>query len=447
LSINPEFRHEALFLSSQLNLSELVSARFLSDAFKERSRTGRGVAETAILLYYEERAQTIEALEAILNIPHPVLQGFAAELIDSRIPKGTTTLSWAEYLLAQIDEQARVVESIRSGVPRTTTAGAGPTASLSQEMRQVQIDNHLRERRDLAHIFYYLAASRRLRKSELLALAKWLSAADPSDAVLVPLFTAFLAAIDTLRPASEGVTAYLRSLYDDPAWIKPLHFEIVQKPWKATGAHAATQLAWTLFLIQAAQENVSLQDEELFSESALENCITTSVRSGAFQWLSSEALAFKRVDLETKPPAAQVVDPGFSPRVVEHVDQLIETFIVRCFLVIRRMKHREEDARLAPHPRTTKSVRRPLTRSGEEEPPQPATPRHDIEDLFGLIGLLYREEPDRALKYWEAEEAEDDLGGSASNLSYFVTWAAEGRSNSMSKAYLEMLYVGEQLVL
>lgn len=164
------------------------------------------------------------------------------------------------------------------------------------------------------------------------------------------------------------------------------------------------------------------------TEEVVESLVQNAIRSDALQFATNDVV--RRTDL---------VDETFKWYLLSQVDLLVANFVTTMSPILRKLKHREEDAIFNPPSASAKSLSASGRRSlGGPVPAANATgtaavaPRADIEGLFTLISALYTDcPPDAALKYWT-----DRPDG---RLFAFLRWAADSRAPGMIRALSDML--------
>lgn len=202
MKLNAEFIAETLFLSSQLNLSELLAANLLRSGIALQSRHGnRPASDTAVIIFHGERADMLACLKLIFD-PQVNGQGGSLELIDrfaSELKGSLVSLgqgkegSLVERIMVDLESTKETVHqlvgSVGQGPPSASTAahnqfappppaqgaGGGGGAKLSLEMTQQRISSLKQERKGLGHVLFLMSYSRNLRKKEVQAVVRWLS--------------------------------------------------------------------------------------------------------------------------------------------------------------------------------------------------------------------------------------------------------------------------------
>jgi len=164
------------------------------------------------------------------------------------------------------------------------------------------------------------------------------------------------------------------------------------------------------------------------SEEFVEGLVQNAIRSDALQFARDHIVL-----------AADRVDDAFKWHMLSAVDLLVTSFVTTMSPILRKLKHREEDALLNPpssgggSKSLSASGRRSLGGAVPASSTSTATPvRADIEALFSLIAALYDDcPPDAALKFWT-----DRPDG---RLFAFLRWAADSRGPGMIRALSDML--------
>lgn len=488
-------------MQSELGISERLAASILLVVLSDhKPRPGRPSAENAVVLFYEERRDLLLSLELIFSFTSDpdvlqalepsirnVLVTFANELVTLEEAKDG---SWVKKILKEIDNQAKAIEDIKNGVSaqqqqsqqgnqlqQQSSAGTfntGPRARFNEEINGVRTLAHREERRLLSTILYFIASARLLSKPDILAVVRWTaSTKEPvTDNTLPVSLTTLLAVLDTstLEPEAllmrsgsasnrKQTSPALEALFADSKFITDLHSFVTTKVnWKASHSaeinptQSTVQLAWSLFLIQAFRFKPTLVNETKIWENQVEDSIVNAVQSSALDYLANSLLRFKKpVDPfeeigwnattreDSAPPSADV-DPDFQEHVIMRVDSLVESFITNASSILRKVRHREEDVLLATSlGRNTGTPTRRRASFREQAPSGVAAEqRHDIESLFSLIALLYRDAPDAALKYWLEDDGRE-VQYRHGRLSAFLRWAADCRVPSMVRSFFDML--------
>ena len=199
VKLNAEFIAETLFLSSQLNVSELLAANLLRSGIALQSRHGnRPASDTAVIIFHAERADMLACLKLIFD---PAVSGqagslelldrFGAELKGSLVSLGQGKEgSIVERIMVDLEATKEVAHqlnnSLNQGAPSTSSAahnqfappppaqGTGG-AKLSLEMTQQRITALKQERKALGHVLFLMSYSRNLRKKDVQAVVRWLS--------------------------------------------------------------------------------------------------------------------------------------------------------------------------------------------------------------------------------------------------------------------------------
>jgi nuclear pore complex protein Nup205 len=205
VKLNAEFIAETLFLSSQLNLSELLACNLLRSGIALQSRHGnRPASDTAVIIFHGERADMLACLKLIFD-PQvsgaggslELLDRFGAELKGSLVSLGQGKEgSLAERIMVDLEATNEIVHqlvgSVGQGAPSSSSstaaahnqfappppqqgAQAGGGAKLSLEMTQQRITSLKQERKALGHVLFLMSYSRNLRKKEVQGVVRWLS--------------------------------------------------------------------------------------------------------------------------------------------------------------------------------------------------------------------------------------------------------------------------------
>lgn len=203
-----------------------------------------------------------------------------------------------------------------------------------------------------------------------------------------------------------------------------------------------------------------MEHETQIWEDEIDQMVMSSIQNGAFPFMVSDLLGFKKKNLlEESPPqvlgprteeAMRVSTPDdllgieddFRSEVVSQIDRLMISFVTSLQSVLRRLRNQEEDTLVSMSMQFRSNNQFPTPDLSANAP---APPRHDIEALFEVIAALHRDTSDSALIYWGVEDAEAELesagmsSGRSTKLTGFVRWASECRTLGMVKSFYEML--------
>ncbi|CDZ97366.1 Uncharacterized conserved protein [Phaffia rhodozyma] len=358
----------------------------------------------------------------------------------------------------------------------TATSSATPAGpKLSPEVIQERVFSLKGERNALGHFLFLMSYTRNMRKKEVQSLIRWLAKLEKDDVegeergLVGYLVTTALAAFDLndIKLADVDHDKIIQERFlRDTQFIKIMTSEIVERPWKFAPLQSAITLQWALFLVEAFRHNRNLEQETRLTEEAVESMASNAIRNDAFQFLtstvvsgssslssdtssstsatnslvlasdtSSGAASNDTQNSGSKTRQENVVDPSFKWYILTQVDLLIGNFVTTMSPILRKIKHKEEDAILNPNPAS--SSRRSLGASASHGPNSSATaapsspPRADVEALFILVAAVYRDCPaDAGLKFWNDKEG---------RLFAFLRWAADSRTAGMIRALFEML--------
>ncbi|MBW0477790.1 hypothetical protein O181_017505 [Austropuccinia psidii MF-1] len=497
-SHTPDFTQEALYLSEQLELSENHCAILLQYGMSRKSRYGRANADSAVIIYYRERSALLRCLKLIFQDTDSdeminsglsdELQRFRVGLVNSHTDPGET-ISWVSKLFKAIEESKNQINKLKSQLtsstinytngslqtnPSSTNFGfASPsnnsnqiiaksnnlTVKFSDEIVQKMLEQHQSERRELGQIIYLIGFSRLLRKEQLLTLVDTLAGMNSLDPLICHFLMIFLASTDgDCTSPTEAEYAYLTNLWNDTSFMQTMTERLTKKRWLVKQVKAVALLQWCLFLGSAYQQDPRLEHETQIWEDLVDQMVMSAIYNGAFPFMASDLLAFKKKDLAEE-SSGHVLGPrtedalrvataddllgieeDFRSEVVAQIDRLMITFVTSLQSVLRRLRNQEEDAHASMQYNSMTQFSNPDT---SETLPSP--PRHDIEALFEVIAAIHRDTPDSALVYWGVDENNENMNdsivgsGRSTKLTGFVRWASECRQLAMVQSFYEML--------
>ena len=457
LRISEEFKQEALNLSKQLNLSEYLSACLYAQATLDHQghhQTNQELTETAILLYYELRANILSCLVQILRLVLAVdlpasqqLRGLLDNYLTSLINKSGTQ-SWPERILAEIDRLAEEAKGLQQVAPAPQpgnqfsfqqSAPPPPVSNGDAALQAQRLSFVQAERRQLGTILFLVCSAGYISKPAMKTSIQWMSTrSDLNDDAVFHVLVAVLAALDPTRKGLQHdetsldfLPNFLQDIFQDAAFITSLN-ELISKStsWQLPILRMVVLLQWTIFMAHACQRVPGLEDETQIFEENVERDVYTSVEKGCFDFLLHDLLAFKYQATDVTPhnrTSSAEVDSSFRSYTIRQVDALVVNFINTMHSILKKLKNKEEDARTLPH----HSTRSGLRRSGGTEGEQTA-PRQDVATFFELVASLYRDRPEEGLKFW----SEDD--DATYRLNAFVRWASDCKG-PLARPFFNML--------
>ncbi|KAI5480028.1 nuclear pore complex protein Nup205 [Pseudohyphozyma bogoriensis] len=453
---------EILFLSDTLSASEDLCASLVSFGINAQPHSGRGRAESGLVVYLTERASLLRCLQAIWRGALSADERLVASGVQQILERETEELTggkgrevivepatkrkgtWVEKIVTELDRSKALTDSLRATIhrqgPSTALIPSTHGASFSDETNEMRIQQHTEERNSLGQLLFLIGAARQMSKSELLLLTRQLSQLAPTDPASIYFLTAILAALDS---SDAGAAQQLYPLFSDAKFVADVN-KLLETPWTIPQLRATVQLQWSVFLESAAQvvPNFETDGGEL-----VDNLTWEAIDSGVFAFLGRSVLSYKR-DGELDEVWGGVgsgmpelgggiaVEPWFQNYVSDQVELLIVEVITSRVSVLRKLRNREEDLLSTSH----RGGGRRHSRGGLDD--RPKEPRQELESLFLLLATIYRNSPDSALKFWE-----EDTGAAStsaynpvtSRLAAFLRWGSECRPPGMMRAYYEMV--------
>ncbi|POV98017.1 hypothetical protein PSTT_14710, partial [Puccinia striiformis] len=476
-SHSPDFTQEALYLSEQLDLSENQCAILLQHGMSHKARYGRPNADNAVITYYQERSALLSFLKLIFQPTDPEnendsglseeLERFRNVLVTSKSNSAKQD-TWISKVFKEIEQSRNQINKLRTQLTSNSTpnnygaqsmshsTGAfnfGSTSTppqraqeksnevvvkFSDEIVQRMLEQHQSERRELGQIVYLIGFSRLLNKENILSLVDNLAGMNSQDPLICHFLMTFLVAMDgECSSATEAEYDYLTGLWNDVSFMQTMTERLTKKRWLVRQVKAVALLQWCLFLGSAYQQDPRIEHETQIWEDLIDQMVMSAIHNGAFPFMVSDLLAFKKKDLlENSHPqilgprtedALRVataddllgIEDTFRSEVVDRIDRLMITFVTSLQSVLRRLRNQEEDPTITPH--------------------------HDIEALFQVIAATHRNTPDSALVYWGVDANQDNIddptvtSGRSTKLTGFVRWASECRQLGMVQSFYEML--------
>ncbi|OAV96557.1 hypothetical protein PTTG_01001 [Puccinia triticina 1-1 BBBD Race 1] len=493
-----DFTQEALYLSEQLELSENQCAILLQHGMSRKARYGRPNADNAVIIYYQERTALLRVLKLIFqptDSENLITSGLSEELERFRnglISSRSTSVkqdTWVSKVLKEIEHSKNQILKLKAQLTSSSTSNAyagqstnnstgafnfGSTSTppqrapeksnqvvvkFSDEIVQRMLEQHQSERRELGQIVYLIGFSRLLNKEHLLSLVDILADMNSQDPLICHFLMTFLAAMDgECSSPTDAEYNYLTGLWNDIAFMQTMTERLTKKRWLVRQVKAVALLQWCLFLGLAYQQDPRLEHETQIWEDLIDQMVMSAIHNGAFPFMVSDLLVFKKKDLlEESPPqilgprtedALRVataddllgIEEGFRSEVVERIDHLMITFVTSLQSVLRRLRNQEEDVHVSMRYHSMNQTSNP-----DMSESLPSTPHHDIEALFEVIAAIHRNAPDSALVYWGVGENQDNIddptltSGRSTKLTGFVRWASECRQLGMVQSFYEML--------
>lgn len=457
---------EILFLSDSLSASEDLSASLVSFGINAHPRSGKGRAESGLIIYLTERASLLKCLQTIWRgalsaderlSSSGVQQVFERETEELTRGKGADVVinsaanvkgSWVTKVIRAIRDTKTLADSLRAALlrPAATNSLVATThgASFSDETTELRIQHHEEERHALGQLLFFIAAARQLSKPDIQHVTTLLSELSSSDTTAVYVLTSLLAALDSSEP---GSAQDLYPLFTDADFVRNMNVSLESRtPWAVPGLRATVRLQWSVFL-EAAASNIA--NFETDSGEQVDTLTWDAIDGGVFAFLGKAVLGFKR-DEETDEVwggvGASVVElgggaevsPGFQDYVTDQIERLVVEVITSRISVLRKLRNREEDLLSSSH--RGGGGRRHSRGMQDDRTP---VARHELESLFLLIATIYHGSSDSGLKFWDDPQASDpsssDYSPVTARLAAFLRWGSECRPPGMMRAYYEMV--------
>ncbi|KAI9616677.1 hypothetical protein KEM48_005093 [Puccinia striiformis f. sp. tritici PST-130] len=475
-SHSPDFTQEALYLSEQLDLSENQCAILLQHGMSHKARYGRPNADNAVITYYQERSALLSFLKLIFQPTDPEnendsglseeLERFRNVLVTSKSNSAKQD-TWISKVFKEIEQSRNQINKLRTQLTSNSTpnnygaqsmshsTGAfnfGSTSTppqraqeksnevvvkFSDEIVQRMLEQHQSERRELGQIVYLIGFSRLLNKENILSLVDNLAGMNSQDPLICHFLMTFLVAMDgECSSATEAEYDYLTGLWNDVSFMQTMTERLTKKRWLVRQVKAVALLQWCLFLGSAYQQDPRIEHETQIWEDLIDQMVMSAIHNGAFPFMVSDLLAFKKKDFARKLTSTNLRPANGGCPTIDRIDRLMITFVTSLQSVLRRLRNQEEDVHVSMRYHSSNP-------DMSESPPSP--PHHDIEALFEVIAATHRNTPDSALVYWGVDANQDNIddptvtSGRSTKLTGFVRWASECRQLGMVQSFYEML--------
>ncbi|KAG0243340.1 hypothetical protein BGX31_010859 [Mortierella sp. GBA43] len=438
-TVNEQFITEAILLSDQLEIDEYVAASLLEQGILRQAQFDRTPIETAIILFHRERLMLLQIIHAILDTSSTfdsptefskAIVSFRAELLDP------TKGNFAGKALNLIDSLEKKGSALKNVMTETSTL----VAQLGMPINETRLDYIKQERALLATCLFDVAFYHELSSPVLKAAIAALKKINLSDPIAIYLTVTVMAALEVspehMRIRGKADDEFSSYMTQDSFMPEYARF-IAENNWAVPAIQAAVLFQFSLCL-----GNVSSGRADGLTEDELQTVTEKAVTSNTFQFIANYILGFKsqvitngnriEVPFNISNAALGIVDQntdGFETTVGKPVAVQLESsvqdgvlalleltmrdFLITMLPLLRKIKHKEEDAAL--HLRQSQAQ-------------ASASPRNDLEALFTVISLVYKDRPEAGLRFWPNN---DD------RLYRFVKWGVDCKNTARS--FLDML--------
>lgn len=259
-----------------------------------KARYGRPNADSAVIIYYQERLALLRFLKLIFQATDSEdvissglgeeLERFRNGLVNSRSNSGSHA-TWISKIFQEIEQSKNQIIKLKnqltSSASTTNNLGSqsinngtgnfnfGSTSAnplkaseksnevvvkFSDEIVQKMLEQHQSERRELGQIVYLIGFSRLLNKDQILTLVDHLAGMNSQDPLICHFLMTFLAAMDgECNSPTEAEMNYLNALWNDISFMQTMTERLAKKRWLVKQVKAVALLQWCLFLGSAYQ--------------------------------------------------------------------------------------------------------------------------------------------------------------------------------------------------
>ncbi|KAG0038296.1 hypothetical protein BGZ82_000603 [Podila clonocystis] len=430
-TVNEQFIIDAILLSDQLEMDEYAAASLLQHGIQNQSRFDRTAVETAITLFHHERLHLLNCIYTLIDTSiglgslsdfSRAIDSFRKDLLDSS--KGNLPTK----ALAQIESLDKKATTLKNSMTETSALVAQMGLSINED----RLDYIKQERALLATILFGIAFYHEMSSPVLKATITALKKLTLSDPIAIYLTVTVMAALEV---SEEHMLGRGKAKDDFPAFMAKEAFIqeyakfIGERDWAVPAIRATT-----LFQFALCIGNVFDGHQEGMTEDDLQTVTQSAVDENTFQFIANYILGFKsRITLtgkqaglpfdipnaslgiveqnadgfETtvgKPSEAQLDSTDLQNGVLELLELTLRDFIIRMMPLLRRIKHKEEDSL------NSQTSHRPHSQHST------ASSRNDLDALFTVVSLVYKDRPEASLRYWPI--GDDRLHG-------FLKWGAD----------------------
>ncbi|KAG0051659.1 hypothetical protein BGZ83_003489 [Gryganskiella cystojenkinii] len=442
-TVNEQFISDAILLSDQLEMDEYAVSCLLQYGIEEQARFDRSAIDTSILLFHRERIALLDIIYNILDTsctwetPSEFSKGIAPfrdELI--AVTKGNL----ASKTLARIDSTDKKSKTLRDSLTETSAL----VAQLGMTINEQRLEYLRKERSLLATILFAIAHYHELSNPDLKATITALKKMTLSDPIAIYLTVVVMAAFEVseqhMRIRGKGENEIPAFMLQESFLSEYARF-ITENNWAVPAIKSTILFQFCLCI-----GNVYNGRRDGLTEDELQSIMEKAVASDTFQFIANYILGFKsQVIITGKPFETPFEIPNLSLGIVDQntdgfdttigkpepahmsvvmqdgiyslLEMSVRTFINTMLPLLRKIKHKEEDGALHQT-----SLRQSQSQSS------PSTPRNDLEALFTVIALLFKDRPEAGINFWPNN---DD------RLYRFLKWGVDCKNTA--RAFFDML--------
>ncbi|KAF8928220.1 hypothetical protein BGZ58_009810 [Dissophora ornata] len=442
-TVNEQFIADAILLSDQLDVDEYIAASLLQHGIQQQARYDRTAVETSIILFHRERIALLQLINAILDtsdtFSSPTV--FSGTIVTFRNDLLTPEKgNLASKTLKLIDELEKKTTTLKSTMTETSTL----VAQIGMPINEKRLEDIKQERNLLGTILFSIAFYHELPSSVLKATITALKKSNLSDPITTYLTVVVMAALevspDHMRIRGKAENEFPAYMTQDSFMPEYARF-ISETNWAVPAIQATVLFQFSLCL-----GHVNVGSANGLTEDELQTVTEKAVATDTFQFIANYILGFKsqvnpdgkqtEVPFEISNVSLGIFDQntdGFDTTVGKPVTVQLEAsmqngilalleltvrdFIITMLPLLRKIKHREED--VTAH---QSSLRQSQTQAVV------AAHRNDLDALFTLIALVYKDRPEAGIRFWPNN---DD------RLYRFLKWSVDCKNTARS--FFDML--------
>ncbi|KAG0287751.1 hypothetical protein BGZ96_008357 [Linnemannia gamsii] len=444
-SVNEQFIAGAIILSDQLEMDEYAAASLFQHGIQQHTRFDRTPVDTSIILFHRERIALLYVIYAILDTAGSV--DSPTEFSKAIVPLRNDLLAASNGNLANKALVAlETLDKKSKSLKNDMTATSNLVVQLGMAINEDRLDYIQQERTLLARILFAIAFYHELPSTVLKANITALKTMNLSDPITIYLAVTVMAAFEV---SAEHMRIRGKAEEEFPQYMTQNTFvtEYAQFITSTNWAVPAIQ-ATILFQLSLCVGNISGHNNNGtgLTEDDLQAVAERAIEMSTFQFIANYILGFKsQVVVTGKPfevpfvisnallgivdqntdgfdttvgkPVAVRFDTSLQDGVLALLEFTVRDFIITMQPLLRKIKHREED-NAAHQSSLRQSQSTAIT----------AAPRNDLEALFTVVALIYKDRPEAGLRFWPNN---DD------RLYRFLKWGVDCKNTARS--FFDML--------
>ncbi|ORY52525.1 hypothetical protein BCR33DRAFT_733217 [Rhizoclosmatium globosum] len=410
---NAQFIKQVLQLSDLLNISEVKASSLLKHALDMKGKYDREPIEIAITEYNRERLTLLECLDLMVKgfsapaIPEGSRRLFAHHLNELFGREEVfTAFSISIKICIVLGDLKSQLEALRDD---TVTSGGAQTGSqlkalgISEPVIAVCVNFLARVRLSLCGLLLSISLYIKLQATEVLHILRIVQNTNGVDPAWSPLSITVISGIQNLERDIEFTTDQVKTLKD----INTVLFDETPK-WTYKGLRGAVIVQFGIFLKYARVKNPSLE-EKLGFHTSIEERVTQNVGElSPFEFIKENLISFATLE-----SPVQAVDGEVEMEIRELtfgvLQRMVSDFFRLMGRVVRVLKNEAEDLDAAG------DITKTVAGSG-------------LNQLLGLVHLLYRDRPDEGYAYWTDPD-----------LFKFLRFMMDVKSFTILQSYLDIL--------